>query len=316
MKKRNFLRGFLPLLLAICMSPLGACAAGGPELGKAAQGPAIDKSGDAALQGLIQSVRPKFEEAEFTGQNGQKLDYWLFKPSELKPGQKYPLVLFMADASTPGRADSALTQGYGALLWATPESQAKHPCFVLVPKFTAVAVNDAYERTPEVDLALELVEHLAGAGQVDKSRLYATGQSMGGMISMYFAINHPEVFAACLFVDCHWDAGQFDKLVQQNFIFITAGDNGRAAASVKAIEEAARKKNRSYTTASWSAKLPQATQDELAATMLEKGAPINLFNFESGTVLPEGGKGSEHMYSFDYAYRLTPVRDWLFKYSK
>jgi hypothetical protein len=36
----------------------------------------------------------------------------------------------------------------------------------------------------------------------------------------------------------------------------------------------------------------------------------------AGTVLPEDGKGMEHMASFDYAYKFTPVRDWLFEQSK
>ena len=66
----------------------------------------------------------------------------------------------------------------------------------------------------------------------------------------------------------------------------------------------------------FSAKLPQEQQDKLAAEELAKGAPINIINFESKTVLPDDGKGSEHMYSFDYAYRLTPVREWLFQQSK
>ena len=34
------------------------------------------------------------------------------------------------------------------------------------------------------------------------------------------------------------------------------------------------------------------------------------------TAPPEDGKGMEHMASFDYAYKLTPVRDWLFEQSK
>ncbi|MDE6297737.1 MAG: hypothetical protein K2L89_07795, partial [Muribaculaceae bacterium] len=57
-------------------------------------------------------------------------------------------------------------------------------------------------------------------------------------------------------------------------------------------------------------------QDKIAANLLAKGVPINIINFESKTGLPTDGKGSEHMYSFDYAYRLTPVREWLFTQSK
>ena len=33
-------------------------------------------------------------------------------------------------------------------------------------------------------------------------------------------------------------------------------------------------------------------------------------------VLPESGKGMEHMASFDYGYKIAAVRDWLFKQSK
>lgn len=302
------------LLLAWIVPAL--CFAEGPKLGEAGKGPAIDKSGDAELQALIQTVRPKFGEYEYDGKDGHKLAYWLFSPAEMQEGQDYPLVVFMADASTAGRGDSALTQGYGALLWATPESQASHPCFVLVPAFSGVAVNDAFERSPEVDLVPELINSLAETLPINDRRLYATGQSMGGMIAMYFAINFPDEFAAYLFVDCHWDAGQFAKLARQNFIFISAGEKGKAFANVQAIEEAARADRRGYTTASWSAKLPQQTQDELAATMLAKGAPINLFNFEDGTVLPDGVTGNEHMYAFDPAYKLAPARDWLFKFSR
>ena len=85
---------------------------------------------------------------------------------------------------------------------------------------------------------------------------------------------------------------------------------------MKPLEEAAEKDGVQYTFASWSARLPESRQSELAATMLEKGAPVNLFQFEPGTVLPADGKGSEHMYSFDYAYRIPSVRHWLFEQSQ
>ncbi len=40
----------------------------------------------------------------------------------------------------------------------------------------------------------------------------------------------------------------------------------------------------------------------------------NFVSWEAGSVLPEGTEGqmgSEHMYSFDHAYRISAVRDWL-----
>lgn len=290
----------------------GTLAADGPQLGKFGSGAVIDKSRDGELQKLVKDVAPRFRQLEFAS-NGKSMPYNLFAPEKMEAGAKYPLVLFMADATTPGTdAKSPLTQGYGALVFASPESQAKNPCYVLVPQFSGIAVNDAYERSPEVEMVLKLLEDVVKNNAVDPTRIYATGQSMGGMISMYYNIAHPGIFAASLFVDCHWDKSQFDKLVEHPFIFIYAGTKGKAYQDVDAIENAARKMSKGYTWAEWSAKLPEQRQNELAATYLEKGQPINIFGFENGSVLPENVKGPEHLYSFDHAYKLAPARDWLF----
>ena len=50
--------------------------------------------------------------------------------------------------------------------------------------------------------------------------------------------------------------------------------------------------------------------------MLAEGNSANFVTFTAGTTLAEGqtamsGAG-EHMTSFDYAYKLEAVRDWLF----
>ncbi|MCM1076055.1 MAG: alpha/beta hydrolase-fold protein [Bacteroides sp.] len=290
----------------------------GPQLGSKGGGPVIDKSGDATLQGMIKDLVPKFKQLEYKdAASGKTMMYNLFTPKNADKGTKYPLVLFIADASTPGGdVTTPLTQGYGGLVWATDEWQSKNPCYVLVPQFSGVAVNDAYEHTDEVDIAMRLLKSVAADNNVDSNRLYTTGQSMGGMISMYYNVAYPDVFAASIFVDSHWDTSTFKELAKHKFVYFIAGDKGKAFADMEPLENAAREDGVQYTFASWSAKLPEARQSELAATMLEKGAPVNIFQFEAGTVLPADGKGSEHMYSFDYAYKIKSVREWLFKQKK
>lgn len=292
----------------------GPAKVGGPQLGTPGGGPVIDKSADSVLQAMIKREVPEFEQLVYTdAETGKTLNYNLYSPKNIEEGKEYPMVLFMADASTPGTdVTRPLTQGYGALVWATPEWQAAHPCYVLVPQYTGVAVNDAYQHTDEVDMVMRLVKTVAQEKQVDSRRLYTTGQSMGGMISMYYNVTYPDVFAASIFVDCHWDSATFPELVKHRFTFITAGKAG----TFGALEAAADSAGVKYEYEEWSARLPQQEQDRLAAEELAKGAPINIINFESKTVLPADGKGSEHMYSFDYAYRLTPVREWLFRQSK
>lgn len=285
--------------------------AGGPQLGTPGGGPVIDKTDDAVLQAMIKAVEPEFKQLVYSdSETGKTLHYNLFTPKNIDEDKAYPLVLFMADASTPGTdVTRPLTQGYGALVWATEEWQAEHPCYVLVPQYSGVAVNDAYEHSDEVDMVMRLVKIIAQEKNVDANRLYTTGQSMGGMISMYYNVTYPDVFAASIFVDCHWDSSTFPELVKHKFTFITAGKAG----TFGALETAADNAGIKYEYEEWSAKLPQQEQDRLAAEELAKGAPINIINFASKSVLPSDGKGSEHMYSFDYAYKLTPVREWLFK---
>lgn len=291
---------------------------GGPQLGTPGGGPVIDKTGDAVLQEMIKAEVPEFEQLVYTdAETGKTMKYNLYSPKAAAQGERYPLVLFMADASTPGESfTTPLTQGYGALVWASDEWQSQHPCYVLVPQFSGVAVNDAYEHTDEVDIVIRLLKSVVSGNNVDADRLYTTGQSMGGMISMYYNITYPEIFAASLFVDCHWDTNLFPELAKHVFTYVTAGKDGKSFGDIQALEAAAEKEGVRCEYETWSAKLPQSEQNSLAAAMLAKGAPVNIINFTPKSVLPDDGKGSEHMYSFDYAYKLTPVREWLFTHSK
>lgn len=159
----------------------------------------------------------------------------------MKIGEKYPLVLFIADASAPSDDITLpLTQGYGGLIWATDEWQSVHPCYVLVPQFPTVAVDDAHHHTKEVDDLARLVQELAKRGTADCNRLYTTGQSMGGMILMYYNVTYPELFAASIFVDSHWDTTTFPELAKYTFVWFIAGDSGKAFQEIAPIEAAAK----------------------------------------------------------------------------
>ncbi len=291
---------------------------GGPQLGKPGGGPVIDKSNDSTLQAMIKDVLPEFKQSEFTdAETGKTMKYNLFSPKNMEKGKKYPLVLFIADASTPGdNVTRPLTQGYGGLVWATDNWQKDHPCYVLVPQFSGVAVNDAYEHTDEVDIVIRMLLKIASENNIDNRRLYTTGQSMGGMISMYYNVAYPDLFAASIFVDSHWDTATFPELAKHKFVYFIAGDKGKAFTDIKPLETAAEKDDVKYAFAEWNAKLPEKEQNKLASDLFAKGAPVNMIQFSPGSVLPADGKGSEHMYSFDYAYKIQSVKEWLFKQTK
>ena len=226
-------------------------------------------------------------------------------------------VLFMADASTVGTdATRPLTQGYGALVFGSDRDQQKHPSFVLVPQYTEWAVQDNWSTTDEVEMTIRLLKAVCKEYKVDTNRLYTTGQSMGGMMSFYFNITHPDLFAASLFVSSQWDTTKMKDFGKKHFFYIVAGGDQKASGGMKGLAEVLKQQNARVDSASWSAKLSQADQERLAEELIAKGGNINFIKWEAGSVLPASGQGMEHMASFDYGYKIAAVRDWLFEQSK
>ena len=105
-----------------------------------------------SLLALREQIAPRFEVLTFKDpQTGKEMQYNLYTPKNLEPGRQYPLMMFIADASTAGKGVKVLLmQGYGGIIWATDETQAKHPAFVLVPSYTETAVNDQWQTLERV----------------------------------------------------------------------------------------------------------------------------------------------------------------------
>lgn len=280
-----------------------------------AAGPFIDKTCDTVLTQMREEIMPQFKCLSYTDvATGRKMEYTLFYPRRITKGVEYPMVLFMADATTAGPdVMRPVSQGYGAMVWATLADQAKHPSYILVPQFSGVAVNDACKVTAEADVLERLIAKVIKDNQVDASRIYATGQGMGGMLAMHLNIQCPKLFAASVFVDSHWDETALPKLADKRFVYITAGDRGRSYATASSLASIMREKGRSTATKEWSARLSIAEQNRLAADLLSQGRSGNFITFSNGTTLPEDGNGSEQLYAYDKAFQLTSVRNWLFE---
>jgi predicted peptidase len=209
-----------------------------------------------------------------------------------------------------------LTQGYGALEFASDSDQKEHPSFVLVPQYTNWAVQDDWSTTDEVEMTIRLLDAVCKEYNVDTNRLYTTGQSMGGMMSFYFNITHPDLFAASLFVSSQWDTSKMQDFGTKKFFYIVAGGDQKASGGMQDLAKVLKENNARVDSASWSAKLPNQEQEQLAEELITRGGNINFIKWEAGSVLPETGRAMEHMASFDYGYRIAAVRDWLFRQSK
>ena len=284
----------------------------------------IDKSYDDKLFALREEITPKFKQLSFTDTlTGRTMEYNLFTPKNYNSNKQYPLVLFMADASTVGKGVIApLKQGYGGIIWATDETQKEYPCFVLVPSYSGkeAATNDAYEVTDEVPTTYHLLQEILKTYAIDRNRVSATGQSMGGMISFYLNVHYPDLFAASLYVGTHWDFQQLKEVLPKQKFFYIASELDKAAPIMQQMEAFFTQENIAYATTKFAANLPEKQKEEAIKKLLKKGADRNIVQFIKGTVLPNGftkrAEAGEHMYAFDYAYQLKTVRDWLLSQHK
>ncbi len=295
---------------------------GGNGAMRGGNGGGTDKSGDAELQAMIAELVPKYQLLTFEdAETGSSLQYYLYVPENYDESSSYPLLQFIPDSSAVGR-DTAyfLTQGWGGLIWAADAEQAKHPSFVVVPIFTETVVDDSFNHSAQIDVAVRLIQSLCETYSIDTNRLYTTGQSMGGMTSFHLSIAYPDLFAAYLFVGSQWDTGLLNTLEDESFFYIVSAGDPKASAGQSDLLALFDSDGVAYTHEEWSARDDAEIQNAAVSAMLSEGNSANFVTFSLGTTLAEGqtsgGGAGEHMTSFDYAYKLEAVRDWLYAQSR
>ena len=323
MKRTLAILTALVLLLtgaAIAEKPNGGRNGGGNMRG--GMGGGVDKSNDAELQAMIAEVAPKFQLLTYAdAESGTELQYQLFVHESYDPSGSYPLIQFIPDSSVVGKgADAVLTQGWGGLVWATEAEQAKHPAFVLVPVFTETIVDDNFNHSAQIEVALRLIQSLTEEYAIDTNRLYTTGQSMGGMTSFYLNATYPDFFAASLFVGSQWDNDVLNVLEDKPFFYIVSAGDPKASAGQAGLMAVFDVDDADYSHAEWGAQDDAEAQNANVAAMLAEGHNANFVTFTAGTTQAKGqsagGGAGEHMTSFDYPNKIEAVRDWLFAQSK
>ncbi|MGN0695366.1 MAG: hypothetical protein ACI4J5_01225 [Oscillospiraceae bacterium] len=273
---------------------------------------------DEELQAILDEVQDKYSLLTFTDPDtGFEMQYELFVPDDYDPSESYPMIMFIPDSRAAGREpEFSLTIGWGGVVWATAEEQAKHPCFVLIPVFTETVVDDNFNTSEQIDTAVKLINELCGTYSINTDRLYTTGQSMGGMTSFHLNVKYPDLFAASLFVGSQWNNDILDVLEGDKFFYIVSAGDDKASAGQTGLIAVFDEDGVPYTHEEWSAQEDRDVQNASIEAMTAQGLDANFVTFTKGTTVEGGASGSEHLTSFDYAYKLEAVRDWLFEQSR
>lgn len=281
----------------------------------------IDSSSD--VDGILKNVEDKFEQKTFNdSKTGLEIPYNIYLPDNYDKNKNYPLVVFIADSSLVGKGEKAsLEQGLGGIIWANDSKNSKEECIVLVPTYSDVIINDMQgnEKSEYLNATKNLIDNVSTSYSVDANRIYGTGQSMGGMTILYLASQYPDLFAAEMFVSCQWDINELSNLDSQKFFYIVSEGDQKASTGQKEVKQMLDNKSVKYEVLD-GIDAQSGDNDNKINEMIGKNSNINFISFKQGTVTGNStdnkmGAG-EHMASFDYAYNLEPVRDWLFKQHK
>ncbi|AOZ88925.1 peptidase [Bacillus xiamenensis] len=142
------------------------------------------------------------------------MPYRLYIPKDRKQGKSYPLVLFLHGGGERGTDNQKqLLANDGAVLWASPEVQRKHPSYVLAPQArnavdggfaltrnsqNEIDLTNVFQFSPDLRKAYEVLQHVIASYRIDQKRIYSTGLSQGGFGSYQLNITYPRLFAAMI----------------------------------------------------------------------------------------------------------------------
>jgi predicted peptidase len=205
----------------------------------------IERFGDwLSLQGLLKKPAsdPAFlpyQKKEFAFAEGKTLPYRIFYPDNYDKTKKYPLILFLHGAGERG-SDNEKQLTWGAKLFLNEENRKKFPAIVIFPQCPQESfwANVKFDRTKQpftfefdytaepnwpLTAANELVKKLANEEAVDKTKIYITGLSMGGMGTFESVYRYPDLYAAAMPICGGGDVKRYDKRITKTPFWVFHG---------------------------------------------------------------------------------------------
>jgi len=251
-------------------------------------------------EALVNTYAGKFEQKTYTdSQCGLSITYNLYLPENYTDSGNYPMVVFIADSSCTGsNASVSLTQGRGALVWATDEWQTKYPTIVAVPTYPETILDDhgSYTTTEYVELTKRFIDHMKNTYAVDADRIYGTGQSMGCMTTLILASEYPDLYAACMFVDGQWDVSTLTGLEGQTFVYFAAEDDTNAWNGAQEVMKMFENDSVSYTLAQWDGNWSVSELTSAADQLFTSGEDQYFISWATGTI--DASTGNSGMGAF------------------
>jgi len=182
-----------------------------------------------AITGFAQYAQ--YQKNVFTDKAGHVLPYRLLPPVVAEPDSSYPLIVFLHGSGERGEENERQLI-HGGKLFADSMRRVKFPAYVLFPQcpkgitWSSVKIDTSryplilsYDYRSEqvwpMTATIELIEYISNTYRINKSRIYISGLSMGGMGVFEFVYRYPKLFAAALPICGGGNTKQYDKRVRE-----------------------------------------------------------------------------------------------------
>ncbi len=172
-----------------------------------------------------EDVKAQRQTAEtMTYEDGATLQYWFYQPQgEKVKDKKYPLMLFLHGAGERGDDINRVLQHGPPMQIAKGKD---FDAYVISPQCPRKSWWPAGDMIRQLDLLLKKV---CNDYPIDRSRIYITGLSMGGMGTMAMVQSLPDRFAAAVPICGRGDVSKAEKMVDVPMWFF----HGDADSTVK-----------------------------------------------------------------------------------
>lgn len=158
------------------------------------------------IQGMAQT-NAEFLKEIFIGKTNDTLPYRLLEPLSAEPGKKYPLVIFLHGSGERG-SDNEKQLIHLPITLVSEEGRKNFPCYIIFPQCPETDKWVDYggqtkslknqQQTQASLLTFHLIDELVEKLNIDKSRIYITGLSLGGMGTFDMISRRPGFFAAAV----------------------------------------------------------------------------------------------------------------------
>ena len=196
---RNFSKvvAVIVVLSMITLLPLSVCA--------------------GSLDGGLDPLKNEFVFGEGPVEDGYSIDYRYYSPVKENDETKYPLVIWLHGMGD-GASDGVQIKNSGIAYWASDEFQARFQpaggAFIFAAR--SREENDIFWGDEMIaPLRAAIDDFIAkNSSNIDVTRIYVGGYSMGGKMTFKMAIAYPEMFAAAFPICPAWapDEGLISNL--------------------------------------------------------------------------------------------------------